>query len=698
MKVKEYIQTHLKLKAYMATEEEILRNCKHQVHDMVDLDTDESSMYKEPIRHFRGMDKRTRTFKDFWKSPSKLRTQESMTDESEKPNRQDSLDLLSPQADLDVLKVTQTCNLSMDTLHRRLNHTCERTIRYAIKHGLMQGLEIDPNSKLHFCEGCRLGKQTRKPYPRQGLNEKENESEPGESDVKDKKPIGKKLKKGKKYYRSEPKRGVLDLVHMDLIGPFEVQSLTGKRYILHITDDASRYSVVYFLRNKSDSFEAFRQYAAEMEAALGRRIKRANLWSATPHNLIKGVRSDNDGSFTAKAFKKWMHRRGILHQITTRDSPQENGRAERYGRTLIESTRCLLFQAGLSKGYYNEAASVACFIKNRLPHRAIGMSPYEAFFGEVPRGDFFKTFGCICYAKPADEQMKKLDARGRKSIFLGYHPVNQRYYRIMDLKTRRKYYSRDVDFNETQFLHHQDVPGAHEVLEPPAVVVQDIMDLLAGEQPVEDPPAPAEGVNGDADGGSVVADSESEIEEDDEPLYENPAVAAEAFEEQKAEDNQQEEHKEEPDADLEAQIPNWNVIDPINDEEIEAQNIDNDYGDEHNADLQPRMETRSMARQRESEARRETRSMSRQRQNRFAKRGMCGYSLKDGFHKKRKQEPEESRECEDRQREDEEALNVFRELNIRDFGFDKIYKALSGSLRNENENSKNIQESIKWTR
>ena len=42
---------------------------------------------------------------------------------------------------------------------------------------------------------------------------------------------------------------------MDLMGPTRSKSLGGKRYILMMVDDFSRYSIVGFLREKFDAVE-----------------------------------------------------------------------------------------------------------------------------------------------------------------------------------------------------------------------------------------------------------------------------------------------------------------------------------------------------------------------------------------------------------------------------------------------------------
>jgi len=48
----------------------------------------------------------------------------------------------------------------------------------------------------------------------------------------------------------------LELLHMDLMGPTRTSSLGGRKYILVIVDDYSRYTWALLLREKPDAFEA----------------------------------------------------------------------------------------------------------------------------------------------------------------------------------------------------------------------------------------------------------------------------------------------------------------------------------------------------------------------------------------------------------------------------------------------------------
>ena len=151
-----------------------------------------------------------------------------------------------------------------------------------------------------------------------------------------------------------------------------------------------------------------------------------------------------------------MKERGIVHQVTTRADPEDNGRAERYGRTLVEMARCMLIQAGLPIGYWAEAIYTACYLKNRLLHTATLETPYARWFGHKPDLSNIRTFGCLCYVKPSKDQLRKLSDRGIPCILMGYSDQNPAYYRVMSLgRSRRFFTARNVVFDEAKF-HNPD--------------------------------------------------------------------------------------------------------------------------------------------------------------------------------------------------------------------------------------------------
>ena len=79
--------------------------------------------------------------------------------------------------------------------------------------------------------------------------------------------------------------------------------------------------------------------------------------------------------------------------------------AERFNRTLVEMTRCMLSEAKMDKVYWCEAMMTAVDIRNVLPSSSNPKaSPYEHVFKKKPRIEFLRVFGSLCYAHIAKEK------------------------------------------------------------------------------------------------------------------------------------------------------------------------------------------------------------------------------------------------------------------------------------------------------
>ena len=65
---------------------------------------------------------------------------------------------------------------------------------------------------------------------------------------------------------------VLDLVHTDLCGPMSTSARGGYKYFIIFIDDYSRYGYIY-LMHKSEAFEKFEEFKAEVENHRGKSIK-----------------------------------------------------------------------------------------------------------------------------------------------------------------------------------------------------------------------------------------------------------------------------------------------------------------------------------------------------------------------------------------------------------------------------------------
>lgn len=98
---------------------------------------------------------------------------------------------------------------------------------------------------------------------------------------------------------------------------------------------------------------------------------------------IKHLRTYNGLEFCFGEFDALCKTEGIVRHHKVHHTPQQNGVAERMNRTIMEKVRCLLSNAGLSKSFWAEAASTACFL--------INLSPSTAIDKRTPRG-----MVCIC--------------------------------------------------------------------------------------------------------------------------------------------------------------------------------------------------------------------------------------------------------------------------------------------------------------
>ena len=65
---------------------------------------------------------------------------------------------------------------------------------------------------------------------------------------------------------------LLELVHSSVCGPMSSQAKGGYEYFISFTDDYSRYGYVYLMRWKSEAFEKFKEFRADVENQL-RKLK-----------------------------------------------------------------------------------------------------------------------------------------------------------------------------------------------------------------------------------------------------------------------------------------------------------------------------------------------------------------------------------------------------------------------------------------
>ncbi|KAK2429199.1 gag-protease polyprotein [Trifolium repens] len=140
--------------------------------------------------------------------------------------------------------------------------------------------------------------------------------------------IGKQIKMSHPMLPHQGTSRVLELLHMDLMGPMQVESLGGSRYAFVVVDDFSRYTWISFLKEKSDTFEEFKDLCTRLQREKDSPIIR--------------IRSDHGKEFQNSKFAEFCSTEGIAHEFSSPITPQQNGVVERKNRTIQEAARVML--------------------------------------------------------------------------------------------------------------------------------------------------------------------------------------------------------------------------------------------------------------------------------------------------------------------------------------------------------------------
>nr|GEZ58641.1 hypothetical protein [Tanacetum cinerariifolium] len=128
-------------------------------------------------------------------------------------------------------------------------------------------------------------------------------------------------------------------------------SINGKRYVLVIVDDYSRYTWAHFLRSKDETPEVLIDFLRLVQRGL--------------HAQVRIIRTDKGTKFLNKTLHAYFTTEGILHQTSVARTPEQNGAVERRNRTLVEAAQTMLSAAKVPLFFWAEAIATTCFTQNR---------------------------------------------------------------------------------------------------------------------------------------------------------------------------------------------------------------------------------------------------------------------------------------------------------------------------------------------
>nr|GFB50526.1 hypothetical protein [Tanacetum cinerariifolium] len=204
--------------------------------------------------------------------------------------------------------------------------------------------------KDHLCSSCELGKAKRKSFHTKLT------------------PISKRR---------------LQLLHMDLCGPMRVASINGKRYVLVIVDDYSRYTWTHFLRSKDEKPEVLIDFLRLVQRGL--------------QAQVRVVQTNKGTEFLNQTLHAYFVAEGILHQTSVARTPEQNGVVER---------------------------------RNLIPRHE--KTPYHIINDRKPSVKFFHIFGSVCYIVRDGQNLDKMKEKGYFTMSRAYRVFNKRTRVIME--------------------------------------------------------------------------------------------------------------------------------------------------------------------------------------------------------------------------------------------------------------------------
>ncbi|GKF59199.1 retrovirus-related pol polyprotein from transposon TNT 1-94 [Tanacetum coccineum] len=131
-----------------------------------------------------------------------------------------------------------------------------------------------------------------------------------------------------------------------------VASVNGKKYILVIVDDYSRFTWVKCLRSKDEAPAFIINFLKMIQVRL--------------KEIVCRIRTYNGTEFVNKTLHEYYEKVGISHETSVARSLQQNGVVERQNRNmLIEAARTMLIYAKAPLFLWAEAVATACYTQNR---------------------------------------------------------------------------------------------------------------------------------------------------------------------------------------------------------------------------------------------------------------------------------------------------------------------------------------------
>jgi hypothetical protein len=216
-----------------------------------------------------------------------------------------------------LLASTMVSSIDYDIMHRRFAHPSMDVLRHAS--GNTQGF---PNILIPrenpICPRCAEGKMTRSSFPASDLQS------------------------------AEP----FDKVHMDLKS-MPTCSYHRYNFFLILFDDCTSHGWTVNLKHKFDADLAIRQFIAKIKTQYGQTIHEFQI--------------DAGGEFKSKELTEFLKELGVNILISVPHIHQQNGRAERFIRTIMNKSQAICLESCAPQSWWEFSVDCAVYVYNCTP-------------------------------------------------------------------------------------------------------------------------------------------------------------------------------------------------------------------------------------------------------------------------------------------------------------------------------------------
>lgn len=131
-------------------------------------------------------------------------------------------------------------------------------------------------------------------------------------------------------------REVCDRIYTDVFAPFRDESIGGTMYFVTIIDDFSGYSMIKFIKSKSDADEAVKDMIISLENLCRKLAKFLSLKTGFDK---KHILPNGGEEYTDKTFLNWLQGRAPVHDAAVSYSADSNRKVKRLNLTLLYMAR-----------------------------------------------------------------------------------------------------------------------------------------------------------------------------------------------------------------------------------------------------------------------------------------------------------------------------------------------------------------------